>query len=402
MRENSKEIFIAIMYFFRQTGQFLTKSKSTTLGGNLDPFFLVAPLEIWDRIKKRKITVRFIGIFVPIIIYTIIQILALEKIIISKTIINVIKICICILVMIYVKNHISEIDIYKITKILSIGMAVFAIISLILRDNNVLWRFNDTINKYTTTRLQLFYLEPSELGFHVAILIIIQLSFLFTIKNKKDKKICIIYIGINTIILYMARPFGAIVILTISVLAMLIRNLFKQFTKEKMLLGILIGSILIVAVIFMYTNKSPIVMRMIDTINGNDSSNKYRVNLSLKVLERSFNDYHYLGCGFGNLNSSSFKENYTDLGITEVLANSYIYYIIEGGIFAIVTLTILVIYLIKYTFKEYSMMKIGLLIFLVAYQIFGGHFTSGLTWALYGIIISDCNENHSFIKKEEV
>ena len=63
-------------------------------------------------------------------------------------------------------------------------------------------------------------------------------------------------------------------------------------------------------------------------------------------------------------------------------------------------MAILIGYLTKHTFKEYSLLKVGLLVFLVAYQIFGGHFTSGLTWALYGIIASKFNENNITTIKE--
>lgn len=399
---NIKEIFISIICFFRQIGQFLSNERSATLGGNLDPFFLIAPLEIFDIIKKKKIPKNFIAIFMPIILYMILQILILDEIIVSKTIINVLKICICILSMIYVKNNINKIDIYKIAKITSLFMMFFTVIACILKNSHILWRFNDIINKYTTTRLQLFYLEPSELGFHCAIIIIILLSYLFILKSKKEKRINLACIFINLIVIYLASPFGAIVILFASVCIMLLANLIKRFTREKLILYICLMIICTVIFIFMFINESPIIMRAIDTINGTDSSNSYRVELSLEILTKSLKDYNYIGCGFGNLNSHNFRLHYGYLGMAEVLANSFIYYIIEGGIFSIITLIILIAYLMRNAFKEYSMIKIGLFVFLIMYQIFGGHFTSCLIWALYGVIVSNFNENNILIEKEEV
>ena len=399
---NIKEIFVSFGYFFRQIGQFLTSGRSATLGGNLDPFFLIAPLELFERIKNKKISVKFIGIFLPIIIYCIFQICVLKEIMVSRLVINIVKVCLCILIMMYVKEHANKIDIYKTAKITSVIIAIFTTIACILKNSDILWRFNDIVNKYTTTRLQLFYLEPSELGFHVAILIIVLISHYNTLQSKKEKIINLLFIITNIITLYLARPFGAIIILVGSICIMTIVNLIKNFKIEKLILYILIAIVCLMTVVLMYLNEAPIIMRVIDTINGTDSSNGYRIDLSIEVMNKSLKDYKYIGCGFGNLNSHNFRVKYGYLGIAEVLANSYIYYIIEGGIFSIITLAILICYLIKHTFKQYSVLKLGLLVFLIAYQIFGGHFTSGLTWALYGLIASNFNENSNINKKEEV
>ncbi len=399
--KNAKEFIISIIYFFRQSGKFLSKTKSTQLGGNLDPFYLAGVLEIYDRIKNKKITANFLLITIPLVFYAILQLLVIKEIVISKLIINVAKIIICILTMLYVKEHIKEIDIYKVAKISTVFMGIFLVISLILKDNDILWRFNDLVNKYNTTRLQFTYLEPSELGFHVSILLIILISYLFIVKSKREIIINIICIATNLLVLYFARPFGSIVILAVAIVAMFFWNLIKRFNKKKLILYFFLLIIGLMLIVLMYYFKSPIIMRAIDTINGKDSSNNYRVNLSLEILATSFKDYNYMGCGFGNLNTNNFRLAHTGSGIAEVLANSFIYFIIEGGIFSVVFLLVLISYLIKHAFKEYSLVKVGLLVFLVAYQIFGGHFTSGLTWALYGIIISTWTENSTSLNMKE-
>ncbi len=402
-RRSIKEFIISVMYFFRQSGQFLSKTNSTQLAGNLDPFFFMGILEFFERIKKKKITANLVIIIMPLIFHAILQFLVSKEIVVSKLVINVAKIVICILTMLYAKEHIDKIDIYKTAKISTAFMGIFLIISLILRDNAILWRFNDVVNKYNTTRLQFTYLEPSELGFHTSILIIILLSYFFTIKERKEKLINVLCIITNLLVLYFARPFGSIVILAGTIGAMLLWNLIKRFTKKKLIsyFCLLIASVIVV--IIMYLNNSSIIMRAIDTINGKDSSNSYRVDLSLEILATSFEDYNYIGCGFGNLNTHNFRVEHSGSGIAEVLANSFIYFIIEGGVFAVVFLIVLIAYLTKHTFKEYSLAKVGLLVFLVAYQIFGGHFTSGLTWALYGVIASKWTENRieEHMKEEE-
>lgn len=400
VKYNIKEILIAIMYFFRQSGQFITKIPSATLGGNIDPFYIFAPLEIIYSIKNKKITFKYIMLFIPIIVFAIIQMIFIKNIIISKLIINVLKILVCILILLFVRRNIYKINLCKICKITTVFMGIFVIISLILNDSGILWRFNDFINKYTTTRLQLFYLEPSELGFHSAIILIVLITCLLFTDAFKEKVKLLAYILINLIVIYLARPFGAIVILAGTIAMILILDLIKHFNKRKLLICILCIIVAIGVIITLYLIDSPIMMRIIDTINGTDSSNIYRVNLSIDILNRSLPDYNYLGCGFGNLNSHNFRIQYADMGIAEVLANSFIYYIIEGGIFSIITLLILIACLIKYATKDWSILKIGLLTFVILYQIFGGHFTSGLTWALYGIILSPIKDKDVFIKEK--
>jgi len=399
IKQNIKEISIAIIYFFRQAGQFITKDPSTTLGGNVDPFYTFAPLEIIDSIKNKRITFKYIMFFIPIILFSIIKIIFIKNIIVSRTIINVIKILVCILVLLYVKRNIFKINLYKVCKSTTVFMGIFAIIALILNDSKILWRFNDFINKYTTTRLQFFYLEPSELGFHASIIVIILISCFFSSDTYKEKIKILLYILIDLIVIYLARPFGAIVILTCTVAIILICDLIKKFNKIKFLTYTVLTIVAIAIFIGLYFTESPIMMRLIDTINGTDSSNSYRVNLSIELLKRSLPDYNYLGCGLGNLNSHQFRLNYADMGIAQVLANSFIYYMIEGGIFSIITLLILIAYLIKNTIKEYSILKIGLVVFVIAYQIFGGHFTSGLIWALYGIILSPIKDRDILAKE---
>lgn len=387
-KKNYKEISISLMYFFRQAFKFF----GVTITGNLDPFFAGGILEIFDSIKKKKVKTNIIIIFCAITLYAIIQTIFIKDLIIKKLIINVLKIIICILSMKYVKDNINKIDLIMIARIVSGLMLFSTILALIFNHNDFLWRFNDYINKYTATRLKLFYIEPSELGFHIAITFIILISNLSEQISKKDKLINIGCIGINIITLYFAMPMGAILCLTLSIFFMLLWNLIKKFNKKKLIIYIVSFIMLIILLFIMYKLENPIMMRIKDTIAGNDSSNSYRIDLSINLLKKSINENYYLGCGFGNLNSHNFRIKHAEFGIAEVIANSYIYYIIETGIFGIITLITLISYLIKKTFSNYSIIKVGLLIFLIAYQVFGGHFTSGLTWAIYGIIASNYGE----------
>jgi hypothetical protein len=80
---------------------------------------------------------------------------------------------------------------------------------------------------------------------------------------------------------------------------------------------------------------------------------------------------------------------YSAFGIVEVIANSFMYFITEGGIFAIVYLIGFHIFLLKKINKENIMLKLPLLVFIVFYQIGGGYFTNPLNWIIYGVIAWD-------------
>lgn len=395
VKQNFKELLISIIYFFRQSFKFL----GVTYAGNIDPFFAISIFDVYDSLRNKKINKYVFIMFIATFLYAIIQVIFINELVIERFIINIIKIFICILVMKYVKENVHKINLIKIARFVTVIMALFTIIAFINSDNDFLWRFNDYINKYTTTRLQLFYVEPSELGFHCAIVIIILIASLLDKNDCKEKIMNIVCIAINLIVLYFAMPMGAILCLAFAIAFMLFWNLVKRFSNKKLVICIGIAILLIATLLIMYQSNNPILMRVKDTIIGKDESNSYRIGVSMDILKNSLKDYHLLGCGFGNLNTDHFREKYANLGIVEVLANSFIYYIIEAGIFAIITLILLIGYLGKKAFSGYSIIKVGLLVFLIAYQIFGGHFTSGLTWALYGIIATKSDKVQT-IKEE--
>lgn len=384
------ELIIAILYYFRQGAKVI--KDSVTLGGNLDPFYLLAPMYIKDNYKEKRKLKNIAVVFMIMILYFFIQDLIIGNLNIIKGFVNIIKINICFLATLYVIQNYSKVNLKKISFIISIFYAISIPISFIFKESNILWRLNDIHNKYTLVRLHLFYLEPSELGFHISIIIIILLGFLLVSKSKKEIINISILIFLNLIVLYMARPMGAIVILTCSVIFMFIVDYIYNPSKMKLKLYIGVLFALIILFIYMMISKSPIYMRIIETINGTDASNNFRIKVTLDVLKQSLIDTKFIGAGFGNMNTVEFISKYNNLGLTEVMANSFIYYIVETGIFGIVTLFTGIYFLIKSCFKSKSTLKWGICSFLIMYQILGGYFTSGLYWALYGIILSSFNE----------
>lgn len=385
---------IAVLYYFRQAGKLIADGNiKNVFGGNLDPFYLVSPLYFYENYKDKNKMKKILIIALSMVSLAIIQVVFNRDISIVKMIVNMVKIIICFTSMLYVIDNYKKIDILKITKITSILFAISIPVSLIFNKNDVLWRLNDIHNKYTLSRLNLFYLEPSELGFHLAILIIILLGYFLVSKDVKEKIFLTGLIITNSIVLYMARPLGAIVIVAFSICIMLLIDLIYRPTKAKFILYGIMSVCFIGLLIVLIQIKSPIIMRIIDTLNGRDASNSYRIGVTLDVFRQSFIDYKGLGCGFGNLNTDYFISKYNYLGLVVVVTNSFFYFVIETGIIGMVLLLAFLIIMLKRCLKDKSLIKWGLFSFLVFYQIFAGHFTSGLYWILYGIILSKFNEN---------
>lgn len=386
-------LLIAIFYYFRQGAKLLGKGNlQNTFAGNLDPFYMVSPLYLYENYNNKNKMKKLSIIILTMIILGGIQWIFNRDIDIVKMIINIIKIVIGITCMLYTFDNYKKIDILNITKITSILFAISIPISLIFNKNDVLWRHNDIHNKYTLSRLNLFYLEPSELGFHLAILIIILFGYILISKSMKEKVLLIGLIITNCIVLYMARPLGAIVIVAFSICIMLLIDLIYRPTKFKFILYGVILLCFIGLLIILIQIKSPIIMRIIDTLNGKDASNSYRIGVTLDVFRQSFIDYKGLGCGFGNLNTDNFISKYSYLGLVVVVTNSFFYFIIETGIIGMISLLAFLIFMLKKCIKDKSLIKWGLFSFLVLYQVFAGHFTSGLYWILYGVILSSFNE----------
>lgn len=390
IKNNILEIFIALMYFFRQSTKLLSNNLKQTSAGNLDLFYLLGFLYVVNKIKNKQTIKKYLFFVIPLTIYAILQLIFIKDVNILKLIINLIKICICIAVMLYVKENFQKINLLKTIKIFTIINLVFIIISIILGTNNFLWRSNDLFNEYSKTRLQLFFLEPSELGFHVAIILIVLLSIIIT--NKKDNinlKEIISCILVNSICLMLAQPMGAICILSIAFFIIILFEFIYNPSKKKAIIYISILLLFILACGLMVFFENPIANRVIDTINGRDSSNSFRIGVSFEVFKKSLMDYRFLGCGFGNVNTDAFMLKYSDLHLNSVIANSFIYFFVETGIFGILYVGVLIYLLFKSCIIKKSPLNWGLLSFVLIYQFVGSHFTSAIPWAIYGIILSD-------------
>lgn len=387
-----KELIFSVLYLLRQSTQFINLSKAVTYAGNLDVFFLISLFYVSEFIKKKRIPNLLFGIIIGFILYGTLQLIMIENLDYLKFAINIAKVLICVTILFYSYKHVDYININKVIIIVSALYFGFTIFALIFR-NQYLWTINDIVNKYDLSRLKLLYLEPSELGFHVMIIIIFLIGFLVISSQIRTQIILLCCIFANMIVLFFTRSLGAIAFGVAAIAIMLFKDwlMHRSINKDRLYLIVIFTGVVVLAI--MALTKSPLILRIIDTLNGQDRSNWYRIHVSLQVTYRAFLESNGLGIGFGNMNTPYFASLYKELGFVQVLANAFLYFVVEAGIFGLIFIIILIFTLARKALVSDSVIKLGLLIFLISYQFFGSHFTNPLIWLLYGFILSNYEEN---------
>lgn len=386
------EIIAALIFVLRQVGQYLTTINGFSAGGNLDPLFLLGILYLIKNINNQKVRKKWFLFIIIFILYGGMQLIITPELDGLKMVINITKILLCLMIMFYVKDAFPKFNYAKFSIIVTTLLGTLTLLALAL-PASMLWIHDDIINKYDLTRLRLFYIEPSELGFHLLIISLIQLGYLLVAHQKKTKMILGLCLLTNALIMFWTRSLGAIGIGAISIAVMVMIDWYRHRTRQKDLVyvGIIISGLLVF--ILMIVLRASIIMRLYETINGTDASNFYRITVSFSVSARALVDSYGIGSGFGNMNTQRFALLYWKFGFAKVLANAFLYFLVEGGYFAMVVLFKLIKKLIHTCLSSRSITKWGLLSFLLIYQIVGSYFTNPLIWFVYGIILSDFDEN---------
>ncbi len=380
-------VIATLLYFFRQMIYYLNISQGYFLVGNLDAFFILAPIYIIKNIKKiKKETIIFI---VVCIVYLFIQIFFIPELDIVRACINLAKIIVCYFVMQYIIQYYNKIDFKFICKMFSILCIIFLVISLIAPDG-ILWRHNDTINKYDLDRLQFLYTEPSELGLHSILIILLLFYMLIESKNIKQMTVNILLMIPIFITLFLARPLGAIGIGAIAIGILCIMDLIYNYSKRKLGFYLILLVIAVFIMGYMIVSQNSLYLRVIDTFNKKDLSNNYRMFVPFYVSRQVIIDTNAIGIGFGNLELENNVEKYKDLGLERAgIVSSYMNVISESGILGIIIVSTIMAAILKKSFEEKSSIKIALSVFIIVYQFVGTHFTNPLCWVIYGIILSN-------------
>ena len=380
----------ALVFYFQHILRYVLPEK---LMGNLDFWYLLGPLYLWKNRKNRskiKILIYILSVF---FFFGVIQIIIRPEINIFKLVIMLAKISVCILVMLYVMDNTDKINILSIAKIVSIMFAITLPIALIFRNSEVFWIIDDPNNAFSPNRLQFVYFEPSELGFRLVILLVILIGFFLVSDCRREKVFLGILIIINLIIFYFAKSMGTIGIGFLAISVMLLYDWIKHNTRIKTVVYTSGCVLLVIVAVVLVVTENDLYLRIVSTFQGYDSSTNYRIGRAYQILGESFLQYNGIGCGFGNVNTESFLSQWN---LKVVIVNSFVYYMVETGIFGVITLTAFISLLLYRCVKGKSAIKWGLFVFVIIFQFMGSHFTSGLNWVAYGIILSNYKERNYY------
>lgn len=377
------EIIVAIIYYFKQI-----------ISANLDLFYVLALFFIISCfIKKQEIIVKTIILIIPLLIYSCIQIFVINNIDLIKLAVNIAKTYINIFLFIFIKEMWFNFNFKKFIKYICIIYGLSTFIGLIYK-NQVLWRMDDNGNVYNTIRLKLFYYEPSELSFQIGIILIFLVFYMLYGNNKKERKNIMVYIICLCFILYLSSGMGGIICSFISCIIMYLIYSYRHKTLKQVMIDYLGLITLFLSMYFIINSNNSLYLRTMDIVTGNDSSTLYRYNIGYIVMKNALINTKGLGVGFGNLNTDISKNIYSHFGLVDVIANSFMYFVMEGGIFSIVFLILVLFYLFNKTYKSKSILKWGLLVYIIIYQIAGGYFTNPMNWIIYGIIASGLTDKY--------
>lgn len=403
-----KEFIFSIFYFFRQIGQYLPAKfgNSVSLGGNLDPMYLYGlknyVLCFRDKIRRQENLI-FLTPFCLIVLSQVVSKAVFGELGSVKWLkygVTLAKIILCVGSLVLVKRLSKRINVLRIIEIITFLGLVSFLFALFFR-NSFLWRNNDYINGFDLSRLQLFYLEPSELGFHTALIIIVLVYMLFDGEEKNYKKLSLLLI-INSVILYFSKALGSIAILGCFCCVFLLKKVIPivlnriKVKRNRILILFMAIIIFLLAIVFCLSSTS-IGGRMLTVLTGDDSSVNFRVKTSVRVLGRSLVGYRMIGTGFGNVNTREFISRYSDLGLSQMPVNSFIYFWIETGVVGIIIWIVSLFLLTRKVFEENDSLKKALFLFVVLYQFVGSHYTNGLIWMIYGFILSPMKVKGNFL-----
>lgn len=300
------------------------------------------------------------------------------------------KMTLCFSIMLGTIEYFAKLDLKKFLYCAVAIHAIETVIAFVIK-GDFLWRTNDITNKFYETRLQLIYLEPSELSMCAAILIIL---LVYLIEKESFHYLYLAAFGILTLDMYFSAGMGGILALGAAAgIVMLYKALEQVFTKRKIfLIGVLLG-VSVATLFVIYGTDIPMAQRTRLILGGElfaDDSTTWRLLLPMKSIGPLLQATKFAGVGLGTFNAKTTEPLLiAAYGNPNWFPNSFLYFVAEGGIVAIIILLAGIIYLGYRAFKSKSIGMLLLFVFIVVYQIPGGYFTNPLNWICYGIILSN-------------
>lgn len=361
--------------------------------GNLDLYYMLALVLAVVMIKRGDYR-QHLKAFIGVIVYFIIM--ALTSIFFSgmqydwkNPTVFISKIALCMILMLAVSDYFPKVRLKSFIYFVSIIYLIQTIIALIYM-KAPFWRLHDTTNTLFSNRLQLLYIEPSELSMSVAFMIIL---IAYAIERDGFDKW---YLPCGVILLgdmYLSAGLGGILSLAaaagVGILYYGIRLIIQKRCYYMILLFVLIA---IVILMFYQFSDFYVFQRVKLILNGDffaDSSAAWRITIPLIVIGPYLTCTHYMGFGLGNFNTEwTLDYILNHFGIREYFPNSFLNFAATGGILAIAAMVVGIICLGVLAFKSKKASIIALFVFIIIYQIPGGYFTNPLNWVCYGIILA--------------
>lgn len=362
-------------------------------GGNYDLYYLFSALVFaWYFVKKPNRTIKILKCYMPFVIIAVSMLLFYDNFSMVKLGVYLLKILLNITLMVCVLYELPKVDIDKIITYICIILGMETILAFILRSSR-LWRLNDEINRFVTTRLQLFYIEPSELCFHCG-LVALYLCYRIVTKKGQINIRNIFCLGVVLMDMLLTAGMGGILAMGISLVIMIIYYSLR-FVWKHWIRGIYLNVKLIsiyglgvLGIVLIGLFSSSFMGRIQAVLSGRDSSFRSRFIEPVSVLGGVMQKTHWLGCGLGNLNS---EYGLQATGLYYVFPNSLPYFIAEAGIFAIVLIIVFFATLIWYCLKKKDTLSLIMLTYIIVYQVPGGYFTNPMNYLIYGVIIARLN-----------
>ncbi|MWV43684.1 hypothetical protein GRF59_08545 [Paenibacillus sp. HJL G12] len=370
------EIIFAMIYVLHQG-----------ITANLDLFyFLSIALILRDIVQRKSVTLKAAGYIYFAVLYALLQVLVNDQLEIGRTVVNLAKLFLNIVLFLQVREMKMSMSSFK--KMIYVTSAINLVLLCIamVHKTKLLWRLDDDVNLYQKVRLALFYAEPSEASFHVCILIIILGSFMLHESSLKHQMMNLFFMLINTAIMVLSAGMGGMMCLGLSLGIAYLFYLRERISIRKLLLTILLFIAGSLAAVWFVASGNRLYLRLIDIVNGTDGSVFYRLNVSARIMNQILVHSDFIGTGLGNLNTDTVQNAYYSQGLVGVIANSFMYVIAEGGLGAITLLLVFHLMLLMRIQRHECVFKVGLLVFILTYQIAGGYFTNPVNWIIYGLI----------------
>lgn len=375
VRIKKPELVIAIFYTFRFALKMIVGND-----GNYDLMYLLAIYAILCIFfyQNRKFISNFRWVLLLCVMWVSADIGGPIAINSTKAIVYITKMTLCIYLFMFVREKIEYFDLQIFINYSVFFLAVQTILALLQRNSAWFWRLAEN-------RMELLFLEPSELGVFIGILILLQV---FLMKENGELKEHIGNVVVLSGILILSSSMsGILYTLFTSIIYLAFDNESKkEGISKKQLLFLFIA---VLGVALMLSSDNYISNRFFNALNGTDSSFNTRSSVPIQTLVEYYKKYGFFGFGFGNMNTVRGMQFFNLKAKNYVICAAYFLFAIEGGIVAIIAEVIFTLKLLKECLKSGSAFHLALFIFVFFYMYLGGYTTNPVVWILYAIMYTE-------------